>query len=240
MEHLLNTTTKIFHIHIPKTGGSTLNRTLSEYDWFTNGGHCFYNNSFPHVGVRNTEGRTWRNYHQAGFEQGMSRIAVIRNPFTWLYSYYKHTGKTRKGLFSHKGWQGVRNYHNLDSCEDFLEYYLNDDNYWHTPPLQKSPLGQCKNQNELECDYLIYNENLDSFLEILFEKRLNKKYKPLKLNMNTEIAPPDLEKIYKKEHIDKLLDKFQSFFLLTGYKFNKPIDEDNIYIDNTTNTIKFI
>ena len=34
------------------------------------------------------------------------KIAILRNPFDWLVSYYGHRGSSRFGLMNHRGWQG--------------------------------------------------------------------------------------------------------------------------------------
>ncbi|MEZ9886515.1 sulfotransferase family 2 domain-containing protein [Vibrio splendidus] len=219
MNDFFSKETNYFHIHIPKTGGTTLNSVFDKYSWFTNGGHCFFNNTFPHVGVTNTEGKKWANYQDNGYTDGMARIAVVRNPFSWLWSYYNHEGRTHFRLFKHSGWQGCNDYHKFRSFNEFINYYLDDDNYWHVPPLQKSPLGQIKNGNKLEVDCLVYNEYLNDFIQML----ANSKGISLENIQNENRGKKnrtDYRSFYTSNQIDAVYKKFSDFFQITDYTFD--------------------
>ena len=98
---------RVFHIHIPKTGGTTLNNYFRKEHLFINGGHCFPNPGFAVRGKVKTVSKNWPSFAEAGMQSTDFKIAILRNPFDWLVSYYGHRGSSRFGLMNHRGWQGA-------------------------------------------------------------------------------------------------------------------------------------
>ena len=58
LNEFISADTNVFHVHIPKTGGTSLNATFHHCEWFINGEHSFYEVNFPFYGKRTSDGRT--------------------------------------------------------------------------------------------------------------------------------------------------------------------------------------
>ncbi len=205
----------LFHVHIPKTGGTTLNSSFDEYDWFVNGGHCFAEANFPVKGVRIEDG-CWANYTQKGFEPRMLKIAVIRNPFDWLRSYYSHKGSSFMSLIRHAGWQGCNNVHKFKTFDDFVLGYIDETFQWHVPPLKVSQVGQLIHNGELDACLLIYNEYLDDFIDLVCRVK-NIPIRKRKVLNRGEYAKIDYSAGFSVKVIDALLERYEGFFELSGY-----------------------
>jgi len=185
LKDFLENNNTVFHIHIPRTAGSTLNSFFSKEENFINGHHSFNERflSKGRVSVYNPNKKGYFcNYMDTGFKPNMKKVSLVRNPYNWLYSYYKHSG-TYFRFLKYSGWQGVNTFHKFNSYSEFLENYLDKDFDWHIPLLQQSQIGQLYNvkNKKYEYDLLIISENLDSYLGETFPDR-----KVNKINVNIQ------------------------------------------------------
>jgi len=208
----------LFHVHIPKTAGTFLNTSLKGRAKFINGGHCFYNGCGPVLGRRNMEGPNWPSWEDKGFKAGMCSIAIIRNPWLWLASYYLHTGSSLRGLISHSGWQGVNDYHKFKNFKDFVVSYCDPDFFWHVPCLKQGQLGQLiAPDGELKIDILLYGGAVEEFCEHFQDPKakINRNANPRQMHAN------DYYEMYDNEMIDLTVAKFREFSNMTGYEFDQ-------------------
>ena len=216
LNEFISADTNVFHVHIPKTGGTSLNATFHHCEWFINGEHSFYEVNFPFYGKRTSDGRKWSDFNENGFTNDMQIIAVIRNPFDWLKSYYLHEGSSFKGLIKHSGWHGCNDFHKFGSFSGFVDSYIDSDFTWHVPPLHKSQLGQLRGISEnpsVGSPILIFNEYLDDFIEELsLIKGVN-----LQKKVRRNVSPKTEILSYTAHQITGLKNKMAAFLALTGY-----------------------
>ena len=163
-----NISTGLFHIHIPKTGGSITNLRFKECETYFNGGHSFGVESVPmrgHAPHWHRGLRTWPTYIYDERFQRTIRFAVIRNPMEWIFSYFYHN---RKPQLDHYGWASAGNYHDFETFEEFVEAFLDPDFKWHCEPVRAFQIAQCFDLNgKCRADFLVYNENLDTAMSYL-------------------------------------------------------------------------
>jgi hypothetical protein len=139
--------------------------------------------------------------------------ALVRNPFNILVSYYFHSHDG----YSIDGWCFSNVIHNLKSWREFLDYYLDESNNWHIPPMKKSLFSFARNttQELIINDYFKIEESdkLNDFI-------ISKNGTPLKTLNKTKNKPNvDLSKFYTKTDVYKLnkiwerdLDEFNYSF----------------------------
>lgn len=216
-EKLVKTQRRVFHIHVPKTGGTTLNRSLSASERFVNGEHSFFRADFPVLGRVRISTAEWPTHSQMGFLKDDFAVAVIRNPFDWLLSYYKHVGYGRFKFLKHYGWQGALDYHKFKSFQHFIESYCDPDFSWHVPALKNSPIAQTVDSEGRQiCDVLLFNEKLDQSLPLL-AAGLGINYAPRRYNVGRDSG--DYRAAYTADMVDLLCKKLEGFIEFTGYSF---------------------
>jgi|TARA_R110001583_G_scaffold5598_25_gene30195 hypothetical protein len=124
----------IFHLHIPKTGGSFLTKVLNSSNIkFYSPSHRKCNpdiNLYPDP--TDAIPRTGIFQDQPGFSESL-RISIIRNPFEWLVSYYFHSHRinfpeSTDFLDNSLGVGGIRTIYS--SFDTFVEAYCNEEMYW--------------------------------------------------------------------------------------------------------------
>ena len=209
---------KVFHVHIPKTGGTTLNDRMRNNSNFINGGHSFYNANFPVLGSR-IEDRSWKNFYQKGYTNDMTIIVIIRNPFDWLRSYYNHSGKGFFGFLNHSGWQGCNDYHKFCSFDDFIQGYLSPSLNWHVPPLKTSQIGQLQGlENASEC-VVVFNEYLDNFIDLIEAETGHRSGLVHSRNIGSYRKVSNSE-VYRSKDVDQIMEKYEYFFELSGYNLD--------------------
>jgi hypothetical protein len=217
--------TGLSHIHIPKTGGTTVNCLFSESPLFFNAEHsCFEQGAKVQGKVSvNTPGKgktgKWPCYDD--FLSLNSLIfGVTRNPFSWLVSYYYHTGAGRFGLNRHAGWQGVKDIYNFQSFDSFVNAYL-DMQSWHFPALSKSPIGQLIDENGyFQGDFLLLTETLEVSVPTM-AAALNLDLAGGLPHLNKSEVEKDYREFFPDNLAQRVFEKFPEFFNITGYGFEQ-------------------
>ena len=229
--HLSSQGNKLFHIHIPKTGGTTLNKHLLSSKKFINGHHSFPFGGMQVRGVCKISTPTWPSHTQMGLDKTCLPIAIIRNPFEWLTSYYFHKGYSRLNIFSHSGWQGCNDYLKIKSFEDFVDLYCDDDyENWHMPALKFNPWSQILDGNfKLIPAILFYNESLNDSIPILKKALFNQSTIQLNKKINKENISRrkstnsnslfNYQDLYDSAMRKKVEKKFEYILSISGYSF---------------------
>tara|TARA_R100001163_G_C5002578_1_gene151189 strand:+ start:114 stop:839 length:726 start_codon:yes stop_codon:yes gene_type:complete len=213
----------IYLIHIPKSSGSSLmGKNLVKVNHAFNipkvyrlpgdkgGNPLFKGPYFPKY-------KYTKNPH--------IKIAIIRNPFSMLVSYYFHMEKKqyRPRDFNRKelgitGW-GCCNYtHKFKSFEEFIRSYCNPNFDWHVPLFKQFLYSQLFDEaDNCVADLLIKFEHLNESLPKLrkFGIRLDRHQSGKVLNKSTrkkdykEYYTPELIKLVE-EKCKKELETFKS------------------------------
>lgn len=221
----------LFHVHIPKTGGTTLNEVMSDTTKYINGGHSFLRDDIKvlgkvKIGFPSKDGKYFPTIWDRGFNDQLLIVVVVRNPFDWLASYYFHKGGSRLKFNYHRGWQGARDFHRFKNFHEFIMAYCAEDFAWHCPPLKTSLLGQIYDCQT--CDYrydmLLYTESLNKSIPFIRSKmRLSRK---IVKNFNESPMDMDYRSVYSDKLIEAMNNKFSRFLQWTGYSFESGAKEE--------------
>lgn len=221
---------RLFHIHIPKTGGTSLNRSLSNSELFHNGQHSFCEGGEKVVGGVSIYQRrkVWPSHKCMGLLDSDLIISVVRNPFDWLKSYYFHRGRHWFGFREHRGWQGAVDYHNFRSFEEFILKYCYDDNFiWHCPALKQNPWAQIVTKNgRFLPDIILFQEHLDESIFVI-SNYLGVSFNDIKIRENLGLAGSDYRKFFTTEAIDAVNFKFKRIFQISNYEFEQRLPKSN-------------
>lgn len=210
---------RLFHIHIPKTGGTTLNRAFASSSLFHNGEHSFPKGGESVVGNVKISTPAWPSHREMGLQDDDITIAIVRNPFDWLKSYYFHVGYGHFRIRKHKGWQGAVDYHRFSSFEQFVYAYCDEETNWHLPSLKKNPWAQILDgRNRLVVDCALFNEKLEESIMFISEYL---KTPVTSFRENIGSATGDYRQYYTSSLVDTVGKKFKKILDFTGYEFEQ-------------------
>ena len=121
----------IFHMHIPKTGGTYVNMLFRSLKMLPDPnlphGRC-NPNILLYPDPTDSIPSDFIYTKVPGFNKSL-KFCVIRNPFDWLTSYYFHShGVVDVPWDGVHGVGGIRYYYR--TFEEFVEGYCNDEKYW--------------------------------------------------------------------------------------------------------------
>lgn len=142
-------------------------------------------------------------------------IAVVRNPFDILVSYYYH-GKYAGPKF--RGWANVNLIHNINSFSEFVDFYIDPNKPWHLPPMKTSMFSFIYDKDgKLFIDGFFKYENihkLNQFLITLGLEELEHSNKTAyKIKHFTEYYEP-----YQVEKLNKIWKKDLDYFNYSFYE----------------------
>jgi len=163
----------IYFIHIPKTSGSSFGgEKLCKMGHKFNVGFSYRAPAhlYGYAGYTGPRAEFWPRY---GFPTASNlKIAVVRNPFDHLVSYYLHGSELRPNAeYCHSGWAAVNFTHQFHSFEEFVRAYCDPDFKWHMPLFKQFLPSQ------------LFNDKDDCVADLLF------KFESLKTSL------PELEKV---------------------------------------------
>ena len=145
-------------------------------------------------------------------------FAVVRNPFSWLTSYYRHSNDV--GV---SGWGDANTIHGFGSFKEFATHYCKClSSRWHSPCLNRSMVFQLFDKDDnLIPKYVIYKERINDGLRACFNHQATSKKKDPK-----EFPDYDYKKMYDDELIELMNKKFEPELKLFNYDFNGPKDDN--------------
>ena len=212
---------RLFHIHIPKTAGTYLNRAFTGSERFINGGHCMPFAGIRVLGSTSIGRKDWPDYRESGYQDSDTIVTVLRNPFDWLVSYWAHKGRSWAGLRKHNGWQGATDFLESSSFDCFVRHFCLNKR-WHLPLLQHDPLCQIKMANgELVADVILFTEFIDegiSWLSQTYDLEIQNVRKS-EANKNSDRL--SYKSYYTEELVQLVENKFSSWIKIGGYEFER-------------------
>jgi hypothetical protein len=149
-------------------------------------------------------------------------FTVIRNPFSWLTSYYLHTNSD--GI---SGWGNANNIHGFGSFKEFVVHYCTCENHrWHSPCLNSSMAFQLFDKdNNLIPKYIIYKEKINEGLKEYFNHEVTSEKKA------SEFRDYDYREMYDNRLIDFVSKKFKHELKLFNYDFDGPKGDNAGFVD---------
>lgn len=140
-------------IHIPKTAGGYLGDTLG----IDSLGHKHFSQR-----ARDLVEFVGTSAGAITYRKPTNCFAVIRNPFSWLVSYYLHDS-------GGSGWGDVNNIHGFNSFQEFIQAYCDNEFAWHVAMLKDFAWAQLYTDTGLCVPrFLLYFEALaDGLMETL-------------------------------------------------------------------------
>ena len=159
----------IYMMHVPKTSGTALaGPKLKKL------GHAF-NVDFSYRAPASRRGHdsystcVWPRYKFP--ISPCLKLAVVRNPFDLLVSYYEHgEALSQDGSYSHSGWAAVNCRHKFISFDQFIRAYCEPGFVWHQPLFQQFLFSQLFNaRDDCVADVILKYETLDSAIAELMK-----------------------------------------------------------------------
>lgn len=200
-----------------------------------------------HGGHRSFQHELWPRYELP--KSPCLKIAVIRNPFDHLVSYYMHGPELRRdGRYCDSGWCAVNYTHKFQSFDAFIRAYCDPDFKWHVPLLKQFLYSQLFDEKD-NCvvDMILKFESLNAALPELNklgvdmhradtkEKRANTSKRRL-FKTSKEYYTPELRELVEKKCARELqvfgydfegLCQHARFIVPTGLKYD--VAGDRLY-----------
>ena len=224
----------IFHMHIPKTGGSYVNKVFSSFKLGTPSPHGRCNPSVPLFPDPTDSIPGNLIYTDLDCFEESLKFCVIRNPFDWLTSYYFHQhGVSSVPWSGVAGVGGIRYYY--DTFEKFVEAYCDEEAYWNLglSEFRKFYPFQIFDESGIcRADFIFKNGNkneLTSSCALLaaafgIPPRVFKKIADEKINCS-QAKTRNYKSYYTPRLVSMLENKWADILDVCGYNFYESIDE---------------
>ena len=206
-------------LHIPRTGGSFIFKKFGVTQ--TDDVNIAYHHSLCHSFEKST-----------GFSNDIFNLVdyvdfvVFRNPYSWLYSYYTH--KTNQHPH---GWLNIKKTHNIESFEEFVNFYTDMSSQWPHPYRDNGGyISACYNDDgKFVPKTIIFLERLEEVAEEYFGE-------PTGIHPGLSINKPSKEYLehYNNDMIKRVSKHFEKFNDDYGYTIDSGprekmiTNEDNI------------
>ena len=248
---------RLIHIHVPKTGGSTVNKVLKHLNVETYGDGVHYTCHRPtpcilgHIYARDTRSAESRVDHlravsychlepsdhsRVGTYEKAIKFAMIRNPYVMLLSEFHYQGE--KGDLT---WgQGISTF------EDWIKKWCDPDFPWRDPHRRKFMFHQLFKQDTTPgVHYVIRTERFEEGLEKLLhaagilEPDMRVKDLPISRGkVSPQMIDPMTDKrrnwqdFYTQEMKELVRLKCEPELTAFGYDFNGPSDDRVLFKPN--------
>jgi hypothetical protein len=233
---------KLFHMHIPKTGGTFLKNYFAyfPFEYYHNlhlkcdASQPLYpdpTDSIPVKGVFQD---------QPGYNESL-RFCVIRNPFDWLTSYYYHSTGNPHLLWDHvAGVGGIRSFY--PTFESLVDAYCDEKKYWQKGLAQfrKFYPFQIFDEAGNSCAHFAFKNGSNNELNhcsLVTSMLLGINYedarKPFDVLDSVKIRKSydkrkDYKEYYTQEMVNKLSEKWKDILSVFGYDFYGSTDSSVI------------
>ena len=230
---------RIVHIHIPKTGGTWLNANLINLGMRRNYDHSTVLPLIDGMSQR-TPTWAWDIKTKVSFQfaknpgeniklfQEACKVAIVRNPFDWLVSYYSHVGHGR--WKNHRGWDDIVSTHNLTSFEHFLYHFCTPEKRWYHIWFKRSIFYQIFDENgNVGVDVILKNENLTEGTKTLLLDLgiIRDKSQIITMRSNQNKTRKDYRSYYDTSMIDLVSNFLSQELKIFNYEFeNSHADRD--------------
>jgi hypothetical protein len=227
---------RLIHVHIPKTGGTWLNHAFYEF-----GIHVYDHGTVEYCGDQASHEPMWRMVNQMDIEpllqcnnirrpdvwETACKVAVVRNPFDWLVSYYTHrgTGKWRE----HQGWDDIVYCHNITSFEMLVKRFCDPSCKWFHQWYKRSLFHQIFDPaGAIGVDYVLRQEKLGEGTKELFMKLniTDNSWSPPRKRMNASLTRKLDYKSYYNPALRQIAEEhFRQELELFDYSFDGMEDD---------------
>jgi len=227
----------IYQLHVPKTSG----QSISGSKWKRC--HHSFNVNFSNTGNHD---RKHPNYlfqfwpKQKYLIKENIKVAILRNPFDLLCSYYHHgVGLEPNKQYCYSGWGSVNYIHQFKSFEEFIRGYCDEEFEWHQPLFKQFLFSQLFNENG-DCvpDILLKYEYLNESVQVM-----NKTWN---LNLSRRVFNKSARKnheytfYYNNELIQLVNKKCKRELKIFKYNYENTLDDSYFVIpEDMKGDIKF-
>jgi hypothetical protein len=165
------------------------------------------------------------------------KVAILRNPFDMLCSYYFHGNKLLNpdpNKYSHNGWASVNYIHQFHSFEEFIRGYCDEEFEWHQPLMKQSLFSQLFDE-EGNCvpDILLKYEYLNKSIHVMnktWDLHLIRKSKNV-----SKLKKYKYDHYYDNELIELVSKKCYKELELFKYNFKNTLDDSYFIIPEKLN-----
>lgn len=197
-EFFSNNEKKFIFIHIPKTGGTSLKKILSEkinIDGFKVNGELVIYNKNTHIGINKKQFLKYKDYF---------KFTIVRHPYDWIKSYYNfHANKSK--FYAQITNKKINN----TITESFDDYLKNLNSFNQTDFFTDG--------NDIFVDKICKLENFDKDMVFILKKlKLNLNYKHTHMKNSVEFKIDQIKDLTEnqKKEIQRICKKD---FELLGY-----------------------
>jgi hypothetical protein len=218
--NMISSEKKFLFIHVPKTGGNSIQNILKDYSEDKIVTKEKYQDGVERFGIRNEECNFAKHSSLSHYKKildketyyGLFKFATIRNPWDMMISHYF---SFHRGV---KQWNR-KSFTKLVNKVKLLRYYITE-RYIFLDVLDKIKKKNILSKKKLDADidFIMRFENLDDDFKLLCEK-IDIPYKPL-LKRNISINKRQHYSYYYDEELKEMVrSKFIEEIDFGGYEF---------------------
>lgn len=222
---------KLSLIHIPKSAGSYIRHLVykDNPNFVDTKLHGFYGQNPACHKDSDKYVKLPKNADYSKFPgiENLEFMAIIRNPFDLLFSYYSHCRMdTEKHNIKvgYSGWMACNTIHGFNTFEEFIKAYCDPDFQWHMPIMKEFLFGQIfKKNGECVPKYIIRYERLDEGLGMVGHLYKPNTFRNKAVNKSPKIL--SYKEAYTEEMKQLVTEKCKKELQIFNYDFDGPKDD---------------